>query len=215
MKPQKNNEPLSSLTHFIGALLSVAALVLMIVFAELYGRTAHVVGFTIFGVSLILLYSTSTLYHFFQQNTKVKKVFHRLDHAMIYVLIAGTYTPITLVMPQRVWGWTIFGIIWGLAAIGITFKGLGIKMTGWLSVAIYIIMGWLVVVAFYPLTQWLSIDAFKWLFAGGIMYTGGCIFYALDKYLPRTRWFGMHELFHLFVMAGSFSHFWLMLRHIM
>lgn len=215
MKIYKKNEPLSSLTHFIGALLSVAALVLMIVFAALNGKAVHIVGFAVFGASLILLYSTSTLYHFFQKDTKVKNIFQRLDHAMIYVLIAGTYTPITLVMPQRVWGWTIFGVIWGLAAIGITFKGLGIKMTGWFSVVMYIVMGWLVVIAIHPLAQWLTPYALKWLFLGGVMYTAGCLFYALDKYLPRTRWFGMHELFHLFVMAGSFSHFWLMIKHIM
>ena len=215
MKSLKQNEPLSSLTHLIGALLSVAGLVLMIVFAVMYGKPVHVVGFSIFGASLIILYTTSTLYHYFPQKTKVKNVFQRLDHAMIYVLIAGTYTPITLVMSQRAWGWAIFGTIWGLAVVGIVFKSIGIKMTGWLSVVLYIGMGWLAVVAIHPLMQSFSPDAIKWLFLGGVFYTVGCIFYALDKYIARTRWFGMHEVFHIFVMAGSFSHFWLMIKHIL
>ncbi|MFH1535243.1 MAG: hemolysin III family protein, partial [Patescibacteria group bacterium] len=182
MRSLKRNEPLSSLTHLIGAVLSVMALVLMIIYASWHGSAIHVVGFTIFGASLVILYTTSTLYHFFPQQTKVKKIFHRLDHAMIYFLIAGTYTPITLIMPQRVWGWSIFGIVWGIAVAGMILKGFGIKMTGWLSVVMYIIMGWLIVVAIHPLAQWLTPSAIKWLFAGGVMYTVGCLFYALDKY---------------------------------
>lgn len=212
---KKQNEPLSSLTHLIGAGLSVAGLVLMIVFAAMHGTAMHVVGAVIFGVSLIFLYTTSTLYHFFPQETKVKTVFQRLDHAMIYFLIAGSYTPITLLMPQRTWGWSIFGVVWAIAAAGIVMKSMGKKMSGWLSVVMYITMGWLIIIAIRPLAEWLSAGALTWLFIGGVMYTAGCIFYALDKYVPRTRWFGMHEIFHVFVIAGSFSHFWMMIKYIL
>lgn len=215
MKIKKQNEPLSSLTHLIGAVLSVAGLVLMIIFAATKGAAVHVVGVSVFGASLIILYTTSTLYHFFQQDTKVKTVFQRLDHAMIYFLIAGSYTPITLLMPQRVWGWSIFGVVWAIALGGIIMKSFGIKMTGWLSVVMYIVMGWMILIAIHPLAQWLAPGALKWLFIGGVMYTAGCLFYALDKYVPRTRWFGMHEIFHVFVLAGSFSHFWMMIRYIL
>lgn len=214
MKLFQKNEPLSAITHLLATFFSVAGLVLMIIFASLHGTASHVVGFTIFGVSLILLYCVSSLYHFFPQKTRVKNIFQRLDHAMIFILIAGTYTPILLVMPQRGWGWTIFGVIWGLAVIGATLKGFGVKMNGSFSTIIYIIMGWFILIAIHPLTQWLTVDALKWLFIGGILYTVGCIFFALDKFIPRTRWFGMHEIFHIFVMAGSFSHFWLMIKYI-
>lgn len=215
MKPFQENEPLSAITHLLAALLSVAGLILMIIFASIYGSVPHVVGFTIFGATLIILYSISSLYHFFPKKTKVKNIFQRLDHAMIFVLIAGTYTPISLIMPQRGWGWSIFGIIWGLAVIGVILKGIGIKMSGRFSVIVYIIMGWFMLIAIHPLMQWLTAGALKWLFVGGILYTVGCVFLALDRFIPRTRWFGMHEIFHVFVMAGSFSHFWLMIKYIL
>jgi len=209
------NEPLSAFTHLAAALLSVAALILMIVFSVRQGSVIQIIGSVIFGVSLILLYSTSFLYHLFPKETKVKMVFQRLDHAMIYVLIAGTYTPICLIMPQHGWGWSILAVIWSIAIVGIVFKSLGKKMTGWLSVTIYIVMGWLVIIAINPLGQWLSPVAVKWLFLGGVFYTAGCIFYGLDRLVPRRRWFGMHEVFHLFVIAGSFSHFWLMIKFVL
>ena len=215
MKLHRQNEPLSALTHFIAIFLSIAGLVLMLVFGAIHGTASHIVGFAIFGACLILLYSASAAYHFSSRNTKIKNILKRLDHAMIFILIAGTYTPISLVMPQRGWGWCIFGIIWGLAIIGATLKSVGVKMSGGLSVIIYIAMGWFALIAIHPLTQWLTVGAFKWLFIGGISYTVGCVFFALDKTIPRTRWFGMHEIFHLFVIAGSFSHFWLMIKHIL
>ncbi|MBU1148759.1 hemolysin III family protein [Patescibacteria group bacterium] len=215
MKLFQKNEPLSFLTHLVAALLSVVALTLMITFALRQGSATQVVGSVIFGVSLILLYSTSTLYHLFPKDTKVKNIFQRLDHAMIYALIAGTYTPICLIMPQHGWGWSILGVIWAIAAVGIVFKSLGKKMTGWLSVVIYIVMGLLISVAISPLRQWLGLDAIKWLLLGGAFYIAGCIFFGLDKFVPRTKWFGMHEAFHLFVIAGSFCHFWLMIKFVL
>lgn len=214
MQTPRQNEPLSSLTHLAGVPLSITALILMIIFAVKYGQITHVIGFTIFGVSLIALYTTSALYHFFEKDTKLKNIFQRLDHAMIFILIAGTYTPIALVMPQKGWGWSIFGVVWGIALAGIIIKTLGIKMIGWLSVLIYILMGWIAIIAISPLVHWLNLSGLFWLFLGGAFYTFGCIFFGLEKLLPRTRWFGMHEIFHIFVLAGSFSHFWLMIKHL-
>lgn len=211
----KNNEPLSSLTHALGALLSVAGLVLMVVFAALHGEATHVVGFSIFGASLIALYGTSAIYHFFPRETRIKKIFQRLDHTMIFVLIAGTYTPISLVMPQRAWGWSIFGVIWGLALLGMMLKLSGLKIREWITVAIYILMGWLALFAIKPLMLWLSAEALTWLFAGGVLYTFGCVFFALGNLFPGKPWFSMHDVFHLFVMGGSFCHFWLMYRHVL
>ena len=214
MKLFKENEPLSALTHFAGTLLSVAALVLMIIFGTIYGKASHVVGFAIFGSSLILLYGASFVYHFIPQKTKAKIILQRLDHAMIFILIAGTYTPLCLTVPQRGWGWSIFGVIWGLAIVGFLLKITGLKIKNYLSVLIYLAMGWLIVIAISPIMQWLDAGAIRWLFAGGIMYSVGCIFFALDNKIPRTTWFGMHEIFHIFVLAGSFSHFWLMLKYV-
>lgn len=215
MKLFFNNEPLSALTHLLGFLLSIAALIVMIVYATNHGSPAHVVGFTIFGSSLILLYFASSLYHFFPQQTKIKQVFQRLDHAMIFVLIAGTYTPICLTIPQRGWGWSLFGVIWGLAAIGIVIKSLALKLPTWLTPSIYLVMGWLLLIAASPLLHWLPTWAFVWLLIGGLCYSLGVIFYALDRLVRRSLWFGMHEVFHVFVLAGSFSHFWLMFKYVL
>jgi len=213
MKLFQKNEPVSAITHLIAGLLSIAALTLMVIFASKYGKTTHVVGFSIFGASLIFLYFTSAIYHFFPRETKIKRIFQRIDHSMIYVLIAGTYTPIALLMPDRVWGWTIFGIIWGIAVFGIVIKSTGIKIKEWMSVALYIAMGWLAILPIKQLLQWLSFEAFMWLLIGGIFYTTGCIFFALERFIPRKKWFGMHEVFHLFVISGSFCHFWLMMNY--
>jgi hemolysin III len=214
MKLFGKNEPFSAITHLIAGLLSIAALTLMVVFAANYGKATHVVGFSIFGASLIFLYFTSAIYHFFPRETKIKRIFQRIDHSMIYVLIAGTYTPIALLMPDRVWGWTIFGIIWGCAVFGIVIKSTGIKIKEWMSVALYIAMGWLAILPIRQLLQWLSFEAFMWLLIGGIFYTTGCIFFSLERFLPRKKWFGMHEIFHLFVISGSFCHFWLMMNYL-
>lgn len=214
MKNSLNNEPLSAITHLIAAVLSVAALVLMIVFAALYGRASHVVGVSIFGVSMITLYTMSTIYHFFAKSHRAKTVLQRLDHGMIYFLIAGTYTPLCLTLPARAWGWSMFGIIWALAITGFVLKIVGVQLSRWILLLGYLLMGWLIVIAFQPLQNWLPAEGLWWLIGGGIFYSLGTIFFILDSHLPRSRWFGMHEIFHLFVIAGSFCHFWLMLRYV-
>ncbi len=210
----KKNEPMSSLTHLVGAVASLALLSCLVTFSALRQSASTVVASAIFGSSLFLLYLASTLYHFFSEDTKTKRVFQRIDHAMIYVLIAGTYTPIALALPQRAWGWTLFGLVWGFAALGVTLKALGKGVGGWLSPLSYLLLGWMVAIAWRPLAAWLPREALRLLFLGGILYTVGSIFYALDYRVPRSRWFGMHELFHLFVLAGSACHAWLVFEYI-
>jgi len=213
-KQGKNNEPLSALTHLVAAILSVVALVVMVILASTKGSIYHIISYSIFGASLILLYLASTLYHFISDK-ELKEFFRRVDHSMIYVLIAGTYTPISLNLDNRFWGWLLFGLVWTMALAGIIVRSTGVKIKPWLSTALYIAMGWLALIAIKPLLAWLNPGAVFWLFCGGVLYTVGTIFFALDDKIKRTRWFGMHEIFHLFVIAGSFSHFWLMVNYVL
>lgn len=191
----------NSLTHGIGTALSVAALVILVRYASLYGDTRLVVSFSVYGATLIILYLASTLYHGIAAD-KPKQVFRMLDHTAIYLLIAGSYTPVTLVFMRGVWGWSLFGAVWALAALGILmefcFTGIRLRI---LSVCLYILMGWLVAIAFGPMSRALSPDLIRWLVSGGIVYTLGVIFYALKK-LPYH-----HAVWHLFVLGGSACHF--------
>jgi len=193
-------EILNSITHGTGALMSLAGLVLLIVFASLYGEARHIISCTIFGVSLVLLYTASTLYHSFRK-PRVKFVFRIVDHSCIYILIAGTYTPFMLVAVRGVLGWTIFGIVWGMTVLGILFKSFFIHRFKILSTLAYIAMGWIAIFAIKPIFQSLSEGAIFWLIAGGLAYTVGIIFYAWKK-LPFN-----HAIWHLFVLAGSICHF--------
>lgn len=210
----KQNEPLSALTHFVGALLSIAALVLLIIQATRYGEATHIVTYTIFGVSMLVLYTMSTLYHVVC-TTKIgrKKVFRILDHSAVFLLIAGTYTPVALTMLPSGWGWTIFGLIWAIAVFGIVIKATQIPVPIWASVTLYLLMGWLILIAAVPLFAVLDHETFFWLVSGGVFYTVGALFFAIDTFIPRTKWFGMHEIFHLCVMLGSFSHFWMLFQY--
>jgi len=204
------NEPMCSLTHGIGFVLSIAVLVVLIVVAAHVGTAGHVVGVTIFGSSLVLVYATSTLYHLAYVGTRLRRVFQRIDHSMIYILIAATYTPVSIAYLKGGWGWSLFGLIWGLAAVGILLKFVAPRLYGWRPALYYIAMGWLALVAFVPISQLFTPVQLALLVAGGIFYTVGVLFFALDHVVPRRRWFGMHEVFHLFVLAGSASHTWFM-----
>ncbi len=207
-KPYSLGEEIAnSITHGIGAGLSIAGLVVLIVSAARLGDPWRVVSFSIFGASLIMLYVISTLYHALH-HPGAKHVFKILDHASIYFLIAGTYTPFTLVSIRGAWGWTLFGIIWGLAIIGIVFKAIFINRMKRLSVAIYILMGWLVVIAIKPMMTHVPIEGMIWLAIGGVLYTLGVIFYRLKsiKY--------MHTVWHLFVLGGSMCHFFAILLYV-
>ena len=205
--PSLGEEIANSVTHGIGAALSVAALVLLVVFAALRGDAWRIVGFSIFGTSLFVLYLTSTLYHSFT-NLKVKRFFRVLDHSVIFILIAGSYTPITLTVLRGPWGWTLFGLIWGLAIFGIVMKIAFFDRFNALSLILYILMGWLVVIALKPLLSAAPSGLLIWMGIGGVSYMLGIIFYAWER-LPFN-----HAIWHLFVLGGSISHFFGMLLHL-
>ncbi|MEE4258231.1 MAG: hemolysin III family protein [Bacteroidales bacterium] len=188
------------LSHGIGFLLSVAALTLMVVFASLDGNAWHIVGVSIFGASLVVLYLASTLFHW-SVRPKVRKYLNVFDHSAIYVLIAGTYTPFLLVTLNGPWGWSLFGVIWGLAIAGVVFKMFFTGKYDKLSLIIYVLMGWLILIAIVPLIQNLSTMGLIWLLIGGISYSIGAVFYLLNK-MPFN-----HAIFHFWVLGGSICHF--------
>jgi hemolysin III len=197
-------EIFNSITHGIGTLLSIAALVILVVAATLHGDAWHIVSFAIFGVSLILLYLSSTLYHSFTGD-KVKNLFARFDHAAIFILIAGTYTPILLTVIRGVIGWTMFGVIWAVAITGIVIRSIYLTKFRKLMVVIYLMMGWMFVFAFKPVVTLMPGISLGFLVAGGVVYSLGVVFYAWRK-LP----FG-HGIWHLFVLGGSILHFFAVL----
>lgn len=193
-------EVMNAITHGIGTLLAVAGLVLLTVFAYLYGEVWHILSFSIYGTTLVLLYLASTLYHSFT-NERLKYIFKILDHSAIYLLIAGTYTPFTLVPLHGVLGWTLFGIVWGLAILGIVLKVFFVGRFKFISTLCYIIMGWFIIIAIKPLIATVATLGIMWLLIGGLFYTLGAVFYLWNK-LPYN-----HAIWHLFVLAGSISHF--------
>jgi hemolysin III len=206
--PSAGEELASAITHGLGALLSIAGLVLLVVFASLEGNAWHIVSFSIFGTCLVLLYTASTLYHSFR-SARVKHVFRIMDHAAIYLLIAGTYTPFTLTLLRGGWGWSLFGVIWGLCIAGIVFKVFFIKRFNVLSTIVYLLMGWMIVVAAKPLLEHLPAGGLYWLLAGGVAYSLGTVFYLWEK-LPFH-----HAVWHLFVLTGSICHFFAVLLYLL
>ncbi len=207
-------DPMSGLTHSIGAILSIVALVLLILKAVNPVDPWKIVSFSIFGTSLFLLYTASTLYHWIPVSGRAESILKRFDHIMIYVLIASTYTPICLIPLRGPWGWSLFGIVWGLAVFGILWKLFQFKFSNWFSTVYYVFMGWLCIIAIWPLFTHLQMGALIWLFIGGIFYSGGVVFYALDQRKSPLKGFGFHEIWHIMVMAGSFSHFWVMYKYV-
>lgn len=193
-------ELFNSITHGIGALVSIAGMVLLIIFSSMYGKMSHIISCTIFGFALVLLYTSSTLYHSFQK-PKLKHVFKILDHSCIYVLIAGTYTPFLLITIHGVLGWSLFALVWSLTVIGVLFKVFFVYRFKIISTIAYIAMGWLVIFAIKPLLEALPLGGLALLVCGGLAYTVGTIFYAWEK-LPFN-----HAIWHLFVLAGSTFHF--------
>ncbi|MDQ0192763.1 PAQR family membrane homeostasis protein TrhA [Paenibacillus wynnii] len=196
----RKEEVANAVTHGIGAVLSVAALVILIVFASLKGNVWHVVSFSVYGTTMMLLYFNSTLVHSLKEG-KAKDFFEFLDHSSIYLYIAGTYTPFLLVALRGTLGWSLFGVIWGIAIFGVLFKAYFVKRFLFMSTIFYIAMGWLIVIAWNPLSAVVSPGGMMLLMAGGILYTLGTIFYV---------WRGFpyhHAIWHLFVLGGSTIHF--------
>jgi len=207
-------EPVSGLTHLAGALLSVAGLAVLVNSAALQGTAWRVGSFAAFGTSLILLYTASALYHLLPLSERGTRALRRVDHMMIFVLIAGTYTPFCLVPLRGPWGWSLFGAVWGLAVAGLFLALFWIDAPRWITTAVYLAMGWAVVVAVFPLLRTVPSGGLAWMLAGGLFYSGGAVIYALKRPNPLPGVFGFHEIWHLFVMAGSFSHFWAILRYV-
>jgi len=200
----KGEEITNAILHGIGAGLSIAALVVLIVFASLYGDAWYIVSFTIYGVTLVILYISSTLYHSFPKG-KVKDIFEIFDHSSIYLLIAGTYTPFTLISLRGRLGWTIFGIVWGISLIGIIFKVFWVKKFVIFSTSLYIGMGWLIVFVFKPLLISMNKISIIYLVIGGVLYTVGTFFYVYRKFKYH------HAIWHIFVLGGSICHFFTIL----
>lgn len=203
----RGEEIFHSISHGIGAGLSIAGLTVLVVLASLFGNIYQIVGFSIYGATLTILYLASTLYHSFQ-SPRLKRVFKIVDHASIYLLIAGTYTPFLLVAIRGAWGWTLLIVIWGLALLGVGFKTVFIHRFEKLSVLAYVLMGWLCVVAVNELVANIPRGGLIWLAAGGAAYTIGVVFYALHR-VPY-----MHAVWHLFVMGGSVCHYFAVLFYL-
>jgi len=193
-------EKINIVSHAIGFVLSMVALVLLIARAMQYGNAWHIVSFSIFGFSLMILYAASTIYHS-AQSVALRSRLNIFDHASIYVLIAGTYTPFTLVTLNGSTGWVLFGISWGLALTGLILKLFFTGKYNIISTIMYVFMGWIIVFAIKPLIHQLPLNGLLWLFAGGISYTIGAILYSIDKIKFN------HAIFHLLVLFGSFCHF--------
>lgn len=208
---RKIRDPMSCLTHLSGAVAALFCTVWMIGKAVPFG-TAYLVSFAVFGVSLVMLYTASAVYHMPRVSDSALRVLRRIDHTMIFVLIAGTYTPVCVIPLRGAWGWSILSVVWGLALLGTFMKIFWLHAPRALSTAIYVIMGWIVVVAFYPLLNAISTGSFVLLLLGGLSYTAGAVIYALKWPPLKVTWIGFHDIFHLFVLLGSAFHVLFMVR---
>lgn len=202
-------EPGSALTHFIAMLLALCAAVPLLVRAAVHSGVKSLTAMTVFMISMVLLYAASTIYHSVNCSGRILRIFRKMDHMMIFILIAGTYTPVCLLTLPKPSGLMLLAAVWGIALVGIFIKGFWITCPKWFSSVLYIAMGWSCLSVLGQLFSLLPLHAFLWLLAGGLIYTAGGIIYALRLPLfdARHPMFGLHELFHLFVMAGSLCHF--------
>ena len=202
-------EPGSALTHCIAMLLALCAAVPLLVRAAVHSGVKSLTAMTVFMISMVLLYAASTIYHSVNCSGRILRIFRKMDHMMIFVLIAGTYTPVCLLTLPKPSGLMLLAAVWGIALVGIFIKGFWITCPKWFSSVLYIAMGWSCLSVLGQLFSLLPLHAFLWLLAGGLIYTAGGIIYALRLPLfdARHPMFGLHEIFHLFVMAGSLCHF--------
>lgn len=209
-------DPGSALTHFIGMILAMIAAAPLLIRAAGAHHIKNLAALSVFIVSMILLYAASTIYHTLDISEHVNKILRKIDHMMIFVLIAGTYTPVCLIVLGNKAGYRLLAFVWGIAAAGILINALWINCPKWFSSLIYIAMGWVCVTAIGQITAALTPAAFSWLLAGGIIYTVGGIIYALKLpiFNSRHKNFGSHEIFHLFVMGGSFCHYMMMYGYV-
>ena len=208
-------EPGSALTHFIAMVMAIGGSVPLLMKASEYGLSC-LITMLIFISSMILLYGASTLYHTVNLTGNALKIFKKIDHMMIFVLIAGSYTPVCMLVLDKAQGYPLLGLVWGTAIVGMIMKLFWVTCPKWVSSVVYIAMGWECIFVFRPLLNTLPVGAFVWLLVGGIIYTVGGVIYALKiPVLDRIhKYFGLHEIFHLFVMAGSFCHFMFMFLYV-
>jgi hemolysin III len=201
-RPQTFGEEIAnSLSHGFGFLAAVVAVPFLLLATARHGSAVNLVGASVFSATMVILYFTSTLYHALPPR-RAKEILRRLDHGAIYLFIAGSYTPFTLGVLQGPWGWTLFGLVWGIAAIGVTLKAIDRIAHPWLSTGLYLAMGWMALVAVVPLVERMPVVGLAWIAAGGLAYTAGVVFFALDS---RVRY--AHFLWHLFVIAGTACHY--------
>lgn len=211
--PYDGLRPWSAITHGVGAVLAMAGTAVLLCKAALLRLDPwHMVSFAIYGASMIALYTASTLYHCLNVKVAGRLALRKLDHCSIALLIAGSYTPICLTALRGAWGWAIFGVIWAMALCSCTLSLVWISSPRWLTSGVYLVMGWLAIFALYPLSQTLSAAGMAWLVAGGVLYTVGGVLYAVKWPGRDNPRFGCHEIFHLFILAGSLCHFILMYR---
>ena len=210
-------EPGSAITHFIGMMMAVLAAMPLLAKAGMTGSTVAVAAMMIFALSMVCLYGASALYHSVNVTGKVLKVFKKIDHMMIFVLIAGSYTPVCMLILEKELGYPLLMAVWGIAIFGIVIKFFWVTCPKWFSSMLYIAMGWVCIFVFRELLETLPRPAFLWLLAGGLIYTAGGIIYALKCpiFNAKHKWFGSHEIFHIFVMAGSICHFIFMYHYVL
>ena len=207
-------EPVNALTHLFGAILSIIGTIILLNHTHLPLSPVTIASILIFGISLVLLYTTSGIYHLVHTTDVILLKLRKLDHSMIFILIAGSYTPFCLLSLTGVWKWSIITIVWSLALVGIILKIVWMNMPRWVSTGFYIGMGWIALFALKPLYDSLSLGGFVFLLLGGLMYTIGGIIYGTKKpnFSPD---FGFHEIFHIFVLLGSFCHYWAIFKYVL
>ncbi len=209
---KKLNDPVSSISHGIGAIAAIPITIALALYGAYTGTTINVVAYLIFGLSLFSLYTSSTVYHLIPKNEStqnVKQKARKVDHMMIYILIAGTYTPVCLISLNDVLGYTIIAIIWGIALLGVIFKLFVLndsKIVRWISTGLYLIMGWFVLLVIYPVTKSVDTITLVLMALGGVSYTIGAVIYALKKPAIPVEWLDFHDVFHFFVLLGSLFH---------
>ena len=208
--PYDGLRPWSAITHGVGAVLGILATAVLVTAAAWAGDVWKIVSFAIYGLSMTALYTASTLYHCVNTTVKGRVALRKLDHASIYVLIAGSYTPVCLIALRGAWGWTLFGVIWALTIAGVVMSLTWINCPRAVTSTVYIAMGWVAVFALYPLCQAIGAQGVGWLLAGGVLYTVGGVLYALKWPGRDNPRFGCHEVFHVFIVLGSIAHFVMM-----
>ena len=208
-------EPVNSLSHFVGIILSLVGLVVLTVSSA--GEPWRVLSFAVYGGCATLLYTASTLLHGLRVGERAERLLLRLDHAAIFLMIAGSYTPITLITLREyspAWGWALFGIVWGVTLLGVIFKLFWLDAPRWLSTGLYLLMGWLAVVAIGPLLETLPLGGFLWLAGGGLFYSVGAFVFIFERPDPYPGVLGHHELWHFLVLAGSVCHFFMLFFYV-